>query len=134
MTGPVPLRRAPLTRPPVTITLDRVRTLRFDMNAGAAIEDTSGRTLPVLLGRGAVSVSAMRWLIWGLLLHEEPTLTPAAAGTLVQTYWFEQGKRLPELGLLVSEAIDRSWIYGPPLDTPDPADPEGGASPPSGIG
>ncbi len=64
--------------PSVPIMLDKERHLLFDLNAMAAIEEATGKSIfeekaiAGLLG----GAKGMRLLLWACLLHEDEQLTP----------------------------------------------------------
>jgi hypothetical protein len=109
----------PVSLPDVTLLLDVPRRLRFDVNACAEIEDRSGKTLGALLVRLG-SVSSARWLVWGMLLHETPSITPSDVGRLLQLHWFEKGRSLGELAEPMVEAIERAQLFKHRLDGSPP--------------
>jgi hypothetical protein len=64
-----------------TIELDKPRTLRYDLNALCAIEETTGKPLAEAVSSN--TFSAMRVIIWAGLKHEDPALTVEAVGAMV---------------------------------------------------
>lgn len=75
---------------PVKLNLlgDRPRTLRFDINSLDAVESMLGAEVGDMLEGGTIGlkIRATRGLLWGALLHEEPRITPAEVGDLIQAH------------------------------------------------
>lgn len=83
-------------REPVKITLDRERTLRFDLNAMCLLEERGG------LEPGKMATpSGLRFLLYAGLRHEDPDLTEEKVGALVDM------DRLEEISEAVSRALSR---------------------------
>ena len=74
-------------QPAVTITLDKERRLKMDLNAMYAFEEATGKSL--FNGKTLESFQKeftardLRALLWACLLHEEKTLTIEQVGTWV---------------------------------------------------
>ena len=64
-----------------TITLDKKRTLKFDLNALVDVEDRLGYSLSEMGDK--VSIKAMRTLLTAGLRHEDPELTEEYVGSLI---------------------------------------------------
>ena len=58
----------------VTIELDKPRTLRYGMNALAAIEDLSGKTL-MSLDLNSVGIKDLLIIVYAGLCHEDKSLS-----------------------------------------------------------
>lgn len=71
------------TNPAVKIMLDKPRTLKFDLNALAAFEDTTGKSFLRGLSLSGLTTKDLRALIWAGLLHEDPALTLEQVGAMV---------------------------------------------------
>ena len=69
--------------PKVAITLDKPRTIMFDLNALAAFEEVTGKSFLNGLSIQALTTKDLRALIWAGLLHEEPELTLQYVGSIV---------------------------------------------------
>jgi hypothetical protein len=81
------------------VTLDRERSLKFDLNALAALEDVLGRSV---LGDGGMDLKGARELrafFWAGLLHEDPSLTIEQVGAMMD------GPGAVEMTLALGEAI-----------------------------
>lgn len=104
----------------VEIKLDKLRFLRFDVNALADIEVKAGLGLDTLLGEERVGINAIRVLLWGGLRWEDKALTLEAAGNLLQQY-IEEGGDLTALGAQVMDAIRNSGLVqsGKKQDAPE---------------
>lgn len=68
----------------IKIVLDRERTLRFDMNAQVAFEDTTGEnTLDSAFWMKPMTAKTTRALVWACLVHDDPALTVTQVGALL---------------------------------------------------
>ncbi len=67
----------------VSLTLDRPRTLLFDLNSFAELEDIYGSMDQAFAAMQSGSMKAARSLLWAGLLHEDETLTLRQVGALV---------------------------------------------------
>ena len=63
------------------ITLDRPRSLRFDLNALVAVEDATGKALQDALTDR--SMKSLRVILWAGLRHEDADLTLDDVGSFV---------------------------------------------------
>lgn len=71
-------------KPGVKISLDRERTLRFDLNAMVTFEETTGKSLSEGLFRdGKVSSKDLRAMLWACLVHEDDALTEKQVGSWI---------------------------------------------------
>jgi hypothetical protein len=71
-------------RPEVKITLDKERTLRFDLNAMVAFEDATGKSLmDGTFDSAMMSIRDLRAMLWACLLHEDDALTEKNVGSLI---------------------------------------------------
>lgn len=71
-------------KPEVQITLDKERTLKFDLNAMVTFEEATGKSLM----KGQLKSEDMgprdvRVLLWACLLHEDETLTERQVGSWI---------------------------------------------------
>jgi hypothetical protein len=118
-----------------TITLDRVRTLRYTSRALRLVEQRSGRILGELLITYQ-SIGAAVWLLWGGLLHEdaefrerrEPTITIDDVCDLLDEYWFKKDRTLKELGPLFAEAVVQAGVFSRAGSDEGKAQPETGTA------
>ena len=67
----------------VSLALDKERTLKFDLNAFAELEDVYGSMEQAFAAMQSVSMKAARTLLWAGLLHEDESLTPRKVGAMV---------------------------------------------------
>jgi predicted homoserine dehydrogenase-like protein len=67
----------------VPLTLDKPRTLKYDLNAFAELEEIYGSMEQAFAAMQSGSMKAARTLLWAGLLHEEESLTPRKVGALV---------------------------------------------------
>lgn len=66
-----------------TIQLDKLRSLRFDLNAMAAYEDITGKSA-FSIGDD-ISAKSIRALLWASLIHEDDKLTLEDVGSMIHT-------------------------------------------------
>jgi len=64
--------------PKVKITLDKPRTLKFDLNAMVSFEGAGGA-----FDNSAMPLRDLRILLWACLLHEDETLTEQQVGSFI---------------------------------------------------
>ena len=69
--------------PRIKVTLDKPRIIMFDLNALAAFEETTGRSVLNGLSLEGLAVKDLRALFWAGLLHEDPDLTLQQVGAIV---------------------------------------------------
>jgi hypothetical protein len=71
-------------KPEVKISLDKERTLRFDLNAMAAFEEATGKSLFDKDMReemgGKLKAGTLRALLWAMLIDDDETLTLKQVG------------------------------------------------------
>jgi hypothetical protein len=67
----------------VPIELDRLRCLKFDLNAFAELEEKFGSMDAAFQAMQKGSLKAARTLLWAGLLHEDETLTERKVGGMV---------------------------------------------------
>lgn len=87
---------------PVKVMLDKERTLKFDLNAFAALEEEHGSVEAALDSLDKGSVKALRAVLWAGLVHEDENLTAKDVGRLIT---LADLQRVTEA---VNEAISRS--------------------------
>ena len=106
----------------ILITLDRERHLRFDFNALADLEQVLGVTLAQLpQDAGALGLRHVRAFVWAGLRHEDPQLTVAGAGDLLQML-VEGGGDLAALAEKLTAALALAGYGAQPGAAPsDPA-------------
>jgi len=77
-----------MSEKPITITLDRERTLEFDTNAIVLAEKETGKNLLAIVkdlgSPKTVRITDIRALLWAGASHEDPDLTIEAAGRLLK--------------------------------------------------
>lgn len=67
----------------IPIELDKSRTLLFDLNAFAELEDKFGSLDQAFQKMQQGSVKATRTLLWAGLLHEDESLTERKVGAMI---------------------------------------------------
>jgi len=97
-------------RDEVSIRLDRVRTLKYDLNALAEFEEAAGRSMFDMFRalqekRETFGVRTARLLLWAGLLHEDPSLTVRQAGDLVKWLGDSLEEQLEQLMEKINEAM-----------------------------
>ena len=115
----------------VEIGLDKLRYLRFDINAFADIEQKGGAGLEKLVGENLVGINTIRLLLWGGLKWEEPRLSLEQVGNMISQY-LEGGGELQDIGNKVMEAVQHSGLVAKPGKKEDVAE-KGGESEPSTV-
>lgn len=85
------------------------RTLRFDFNALADIEEEAQASFSRLIDQGLISMRTLRLLVWGGLKWQDSKLTLVKAGEWIQGY-FDGGSTMEALWILVSHALDQSGV------------------------
>lgn len=106
----------------VEIQLDRPRRLKFDWNALADFEDAGGD-----FNKAAISgFKTLRLLLWAGLKWNDPVMTKAVAGDLIQQYVEQDGQTIATLGDIVKKAlVDSGVIPAAELgDSGEPVTPE----------
>jgi hypothetical protein len=92
----------------VTITLDRVRHLRYSFNDIADIEDALGMYFPDV-AQAKVSFKILRALLWGGLKWEDKVLRQNPAGLVtignILQEWIEKGGSKDDLYKMCSDGI-----------------------------
>lgn len=68
---------------PVKLMLDKERSLVYDLNAFAALEEEQGSVEVALDALKKGSVKALRAVLWAGLVHEDEALTVKDVGRLV---------------------------------------------------
>lgn len=99
----------------VDLTLDKPRSLRYDLNALADVETLLGKPFGVVVGEmRALGVVSLRALLWAGLRHEDRRLTVERAGALIQGYLEQDGNLLEQLYAKIDEALVKSKVFGTP--------------------
>jgi hypothetical protein len=86
--------------PPVTVELDRIRTLVMDMAAVALIEEWTGKD--IIAGERPAGTRGLNAMLAAMLSAEDPEMTPVKAGRLV-----DSAERLKLAADATAEAIAR---------------------------
>lgn len=69
---------------PIPIVLDKPRTIVFDLNSFAELEEIYGSVQGVLDDMARGSIKALRLILWAGLIHEDDNLKPKDVGRLIQ--------------------------------------------------
>lgn len=88
----------------ITIELDKPRKLRLTTNALCELEDKLDKPINEVLIEGASGLRTVRAFLWAGLLHEDPDLTIAEAGDLI-----DLKDNLPYVQQKVTEAVDSAF-------------------------
>jgi len=67
----------------VKIVLDKTRTLVYDLNAFAELEDQFGSIEDAMKALEGGKIKAIIAILWAGLVHEEETLTPKQVGSII---------------------------------------------------
>lgn len=67
----------------IEVELDKTRTLRFDLNAFAELEENFGTIDQALGAMEKGSIKALRAILWAGLIHEDEELTIKQVGKLI---------------------------------------------------
>jgi len=67
----------------VEIELDKMRTLKFDLNAFAELEDAYGTVEDAMKAMEKGSIKALRAVLWSGLVHEDEELTLKQVGSMI---------------------------------------------------
>lgn len=65
------------------------RTLKYDLNAMAELEDRYGSVDAAFEALDSNSIKAVRCVLWAGLLHEDPTLTEQQVGSLIDIQYLQ---------------------------------------------
>lgn len=68
----------------VTVELDKTRTLLYDLNAFAEMEDRYGSIQAILDDVSKGSIKALRLVLWAGLIHEDDSLSPYDVGKWIK--------------------------------------------------
>ena len=71
-----------MRRTPVTITLDKERSLRYDLNAMCTVEELTGESLTDLMRKP--TIKNIRAVIWAGLIHEDSAITQDDVGGMIE--------------------------------------------------
>lgn len=95
----------------IELELDKVRTLRFDLNAFAELEDNFGTIDEALGAMEKGSIKALRAVLWAGLIHEDEELTVKQVGALLT---------LADLAQLTEKINSAVLNAVPEVEVPDP--------------
>ncbi len=96
----------------VLIVLDRERHLRYDINALVDLEAVTGLNLAQRVAIHLVNLGAIRAFLWAGLKAEDPKLTLAEAGALLQGV-VARGGNLAEVTTKMREALQEAGFAAP---------------------
>jgi hypothetical protein len=68
---------------PIPIKLDKERTLKYDLNAFAELEDRFGTIQKAFDELEKQKLKAVRAIVWAGLIHEDPKLTEQQVGSML---------------------------------------------------
>lgn len=89
----------------------RNRSLRYDLNAMADFEQTTGMGLPRLMATQAIFATA-RALLWAGLKHQDRGLTIDVVGSKIQEYTEADGEIDDILKVCVKACVDQKAVPG----------------------
>lgn len=100
----------------------RTYELRYNHNVVAKIEETARMGIGELFGKG-MAVSAIRYLVWGGLLHAFPKASLEQAGNLLSRH-VDDGGSLDDVALAVVQGLEECGILKTQkAQTPEEDDP-----------
>ena len=102
----------------IPLSLDKPRTVKFDLNAFAELEDKYGSMEKAFSAMQSGSIKAARSLLWAGLLHEDETLTERQVGGMVTLE--NLGAVMAILSAALTEALPQDAV---PTQEGTPADP-----------
>ena len=102
----------------IPLSLDKPRTVKFDLNAFAELEDKYGSMEKAFSAMQSGSIKAARTLLWAGLLHEDETLTERQVGGMVTLE--NLGTVMDILSAALTEALPQDAV---PVQEGAPADP-----------
>lgn len=86
------------------------RTLRYDYNALADLEERAGLSIQALLDDQRLGLATVRAILWAGLRHRDKGLTPAQVGIWLQQY-MTSGGDLQALMDAVQRALEESGLF-----------------------
>ena len=96
------MTNADKARPGVQIELDRQRTVLYDLNAYCLMEENAGGKFLSGIDWNQIGARDLRLLLWAGLVHEDPSLTAADVGKMIDM------ARVPEIMDRVQQALTNS--------------------------
>lgn len=87
-----------------------MKQMRFDYNAVADLEEYFNAGIMEIMNEKRVGFSMLRAFFWAGLRWRDRGLTIQRAGNLVEQM-IKDGKTLPDLMKIVTEALDRSGLF-----------------------
>lgn len=66
------------------------RTIKFDLNAMAELEDKYGSVDAAFEMLDKNSIKALRFILWAGLVHEDESLTEQKVGSLIDMRWMQE--------------------------------------------
>ena len=94
----------------VAIELDKIRMLRYGINALVAIEDLTGKAITAL-DLANVKMKDLRTIIYAGLSHEDKELTPEKVGEIIDNFG-----SIEEIAEKVGEAMTLAFGKGGKAD------------------
>lgn len=91
-----------IRNPKVLVQLDKERSLRFDLNAFAEIEEKFGDIDQAMNLVEAGNVKAIRFVVWAGLIHEDENLSEKEVGRMIDAY------NLPAVSVSLIQALTGS--------------------------
>ena len=116
-----------MAAPYVNIELDEKRKLRYRHNDLADLEERTGKGAGELIA--AQQFHGYRLLLAFGLRWNDPKITAAKAGDLIQDHWIAKGKTLSELDDVITSALHAGGIFAPKKPKVEDEGDEGNAPP-----
>lgn len=74
----------------ITLSDGVERTVKFDLNAMAELEDRYGSVDEAFAMLDKNSIKAVRFILWAGLVHEDPNLTEQKVGSLIDMQYMQE--------------------------------------------
>jgi hypothetical protein len=108
-------------KPSVKITLDKERKLKLDLNAMIAYEEATGKSfLKGTVDLENLELKEMRTLLWAMLLSDDPSLTQAQVGAMIDASNMQQLAADLAEGIKLSMPVPQDEATRPLVQSPQP--------------
>jgi hypothetical protein len=88
----------------------QTKKLKFTYNSIADVEEKIGLGIGALFAEEKVGFNTLRYLLWGGLKWQDKTITPQAAGAMIEDH-LESGGRFDDLYTKIVEAMQKSKVF-----------------------
>ena len=105
-------------KPDITITLDKQRTLRFDLNAMCLFEEVAGKSLfDASFQLATMTAKDLRAMLWACLQYDDPEITLEQVGALISA------ENMTDVAARLNQAFDVAMPDERTSDRPLPSSP-----------